>query len=101
MFEVVYMKAEYEPWWMFSGWEETILSRQVFENIHEAEVYLDEMLDMLKRKHTHACSKEDCFYAYWSDDEKNFCEACDEDLQIYHGVLLLKEGEPFRKNKTI
>ena len=24
MFEVIYMKADYEPWWMFEGWEEMI-----------------------------------------------------------------------------
>ncbi len=101
MFEVVYMKAEFEPWWMFSGWEEAIQSRQAFENIQEAEVYLHEMLAILKEKHPHARAQEDCFFAYWSEDEKIFCEACDEDLQIYHGVLLLKEGQPFRKNKTI
>ena len=24
MYEVIYMKADYEPWWMFEGWEEMI-----------------------------------------------------------------------------
>ena len=35
MFEVIYMKAEFEPWWMFDGWEETILSRHSFDEIVE------------------------------------------------------------------
>ncbi|MET0960338.1 MAG: DUF1033 family protein, partial [Psychrobacillus psychrotolerans] len=25
MFEVIYMKADYEPWWLFEGWEQHIV----------------------------------------------------------------------------
>ncbi len=32
MFEVIYMKADYEPWWMFEEWEETIRSRHSFDD---------------------------------------------------------------------
>ena len=38
--------------------------------------------------------KKDCFFAFWSEDEINFCEGCDEDLQLYHGVILMKDGKP-------
>ena len=38
--------------------------------------------------------KKDCFYAFWSEDEINFCDGCDEDLQLYHGVILMKDGKP-------
>ena len=30
MNEIIYMKAGYEPWWMFSGWE-SILSKSKYE----------------------------------------------------------------------
>jgi hypothetical protein len=94
MFEVIYMKAEYEPWWMFNGWEETIISRHTFENLVEAKVCLSSTLAELRSAYTNECMKKDCFFAFWSEAEKSFCEACDEDLQIYHGVILLVEGKP-------
>ena len=40
MFEVVYMKADFEPWWMFDDWEEMIRSRHSFDDRVLAEIYL-------------------------------------------------------------
>ena len=89
------MKAEFEPWWMFDGWEENVLLRHAFEEIQEAKECLEETLATLREKYPNESIKKDCFFAFWTEDEKSFCEACDEDLQIYHGVLLLCEGKPF------
>ena len=94
MFEVIYMKADYEPWWMFEGWEETIQSRELFDNVTEAAECLQSLLERLRHSHDHEIMKKECFYAFWSDREKIFCEGCDEDLQLYHGVLLMNEGKP-------
>ena len=27
MFEIIYMKADFEPWWAFEGWEEHIIKK--------------------------------------------------------------------------
>ena len=94
MFEIVYMKAEFEPWWMFDGWEENVLSRRAFEEIQEAKECLEEILATLREKYSNESIKKDCFFAFWSDDEINLCEGCDEDLQLYHGVILMKDGKP-------
>lgn len=90
------MKAEFEPWWMFDDWEASIISRQSFANIVESNMYLKELLDNLRKVHPNEAMKKDCFFAFWSTNEKEFCEACDENLQIYHGVILMKEGEPLK-----
>ena len=95
MFEVIYMKAEFEPWWMFEEWEEMVLSRHSFENILEAKKHLENMLQNFRAKYENEAMKKDCFYAFWTEDEKSFCEACDNDLQIYHGIILLREGNPY------
>lgn len=94
MFEVIYMKADYEPWWMFEGWEETIRTRHSFDNAEEAIVYCEQLLAELRVKYTLEAMKKDCFYAFWSECEKDFCESCDEDLQLYHGVIFMKDGKP-------
>ncbi len=31
MFKIIYMKADYEPWWQFEGWEEHIVSTETFD----------------------------------------------------------------------
>lgn len=94
MFEVIYMKADYEPWWMFEDWEETIRTRCSFDNAEEAMIYCDQLLAELRSKYAQEAMKKGCFYAFWSECEKDFCESCDEDLQVYHGVIFMKNGEP-------
>lgn len=95
MFEVVYMKADFEPWWMFEGWEEEILSRHSFAEELEAKAYLNGILGKLREKYGNENVKKECFFAFWSEDEKIYCEACSDDLQVFHGVILLCNGEPF------
>ncbi len=94
MIEVIYMKAEYEPWWMFEGWEKTILTRQTFDHLDEAKDYLETLVKDFRIQYEHEHSKKEGYYAFWTDREREFCEACDDDLQIYHGLISLIEGKP-------
>ena len=99
MYEVVYMKADFEPWWMFEGWEEDVLSRQTFADEFNAIDYLEEVLTNLRMKYKNESMKKNCFFAFWSDQEKISCEACSDDLQIYHGIILLFEGKPYSRER--
>lgn len=94
LYEVVYMKAEFEPWWMFDGWEAEVLSREAFDNKMDADSRLKEYLINFRLKFKHEKQNKQCFYAFWSEDERTFCEACDDDLQIYHGLFILFNGQP-------
>ncbi|WP_342510154.1 DUF1033 family protein [Sporosarcina sp. FSL K6-2383] len=91
---MIYMKADYEPWWMFAGWEETIRSRLAFDSAQEALHYCEGLLLELRNKYPFEAMKKDSFFAFWTECEKDFCEACDEDLQLYHGVIFMKDGKP-------
>lgn len=93
-YEVVYMKADYEPWWMFEDWEKTIQSRQAFETANEALEYLFDLKKKFGAKYKYQEERKDCFFAYWTDSERIFCEGCDEDLQMYHGIIFLADGNP-------
>lgn len=88
------MKADFEPWWMFEGWEETILSRQLFDKKSEAEKYLETMVLSFRKDYQHEKEKNQYLYAFWSNEEQCFCESCDDDLQIFHGILMLFDGKP-------
>lgn len=94
MYEIIYMKANYEPWWQFDGWEKEIVSRKEFQTAQEAEAFLEEMKVSFAGRYPHQLSKGAAFIAFWTEDEQVFCEACDDDLQTYHGLIWLCDGKP-------
>ncbi len=87
MFEVIYMKADYEPWWLFEGWEKQIVEKHVFENETEAQLFLKAKLVELRDRFPKEKGKHNKYWAFWSEKEVCFCESCDDDLQIYHGLI--------------
>lgn len=87
MYRIIYMKADYEPWWQFDGWQEYIVEEKTFEDYEKAKNYLNKMIERFKQRYTHYELKKDRFWAFWSDDEIQFCEACDDDIQTYHGII--------------
>jgi len=94
VYEVIYMKADYEPWWLFEGWEESVISRESFEAEEEAKQSLARILTDFRAKYNNEATKSGAFWAFWSEDEKEYCIPCDDILQIFHGVIFLKDGQP-------
>jgi hypothetical protein len=87
MFEIIYMKADFEPWWAFEGWEEHIIKKSTFNNQQEALVYLNELLTEFREKFPKEKGKDEIYWAFWSEKEQCFCDSCDDDLQLYHGII--------------
>jgi len=87
MFEVIYMKADYEPWWQFDGWEEHIVEKKIFDQESEAQTFLELKLVELRKLFPKEKEKHNKYWAFWSEKEQCFCESCDADLQIYHGII--------------
>lgn len=87
MFEIIYMKADYEPWWAFEGWEQHIVEKATFDREEEALYFLNKMLEDFRIKFPQEKEKEGKYWAFWSVKEQCFCESCDDDLQIFHGVI--------------
>ena len=82
------MKADYEPWWQFEGWEENIVSTNLYMSKEQFEKGLKEILQSLRMQYSNEICREQKFYAFWSEEEREFCEACDDDIQIYHGLII-------------
>lgn len=89
MYKIIYMKADYEPWWQFEGWEEHIVSIQEFEHEQQFDEALTAKITRFRDTYDNEVLKKERFYAFWSEDESEFCEACDDDAQIYHGIIVL------------
>lgn len=90
MYKIIYMKADFEPWWQFEGWEEHIISEKNYDTKEQLQVELEKMLNEFRNKYEHEESREGKYYAFWSEDEKHYCEACDEDAQLYHGIIVVE-----------
>lgn len=90
MFKIIYMKADYEPWWQFDGWEKYIVSADTFETEETLEIALKERLQKFRDKYPFEKTRGENYYAFWTEEESEFCEACDEDTQIYHGIIVEK-----------
>lgn len=84
------MKADYEPWWMFEGWQSNIVTTSTFQSEHEFDKHLLETLMSFRQQYEHEASKENKYYAFWTDKEREYCEACEDDIQIYHGIIIDK-----------
>ncbi|WP_409369511.1 DUF1033 family protein [Lysinibacillus sp. 38-6] len=90
MYTILYMKADYEPWWKFEGWEAFIQTKETFDTKEQFEQALQRKLKQFRLAYEHEASKEGGYWAFWSEDESFYCEACDDDAQVYHGIIALE-----------
>lgn len=90
LYKIIYMKADYEPWWQFEGWEETIQETYFYETEEALESAFQQMLLQFRAQYEKEAKKQEAYFAFWTENECEYCEACDEDAQIYHGLIKVK-----------
>ncbi|MFC4354682.1 DUF1033 family protein [Chryseomicrobium palamuruense] len=90
MYHVIYMKADYEPWYQFDGWQTKILDRWTFEEEDKAQDFLLHKVSEFRAHYQYSKEKNGA-YAFWDVQEVCYCEDCEDNLQLYHGLLLIKE----------
>ncbi|RHW37693.1 DUF1033 family protein [Lysinibacillus yapensis] len=86
VYKIIYMKAEYEPWWKFDGWEEQIVFTKEFLSEKEFQQCLAHTLAEFRKQYKYE-SKKNNYFAFWKDEERVYCEACEDDIQVYHGII--------------
>lgn len=86
-YEIIYMKADFEPWWQFDGWEDYIVERFTFETKEQFEKALEKKLSEMRKKYPCERLNKEIYYAFWDEEELEYCEGCDEDAQVYHGLI--------------
>ncbi|AXH99193.1 DUF1033 family protein [Sporosarcina sp. PTS2304] len=94
MYEVVYMKADFEPWWMFEEWREYSVTSKTFTDSQSMQEHLQQLIEEMLPQFDYYEHRKGCFHAFWSDSEKHYCEGCEGDSQIYHGIIVLFNDRP-------
>ena len=74
MYTIIYMKADYEPWWKFEGWEAFIQSNETFETEEQFESALQTKLQHFRLTYDNEATKEEGYWAFWSEDESVFAK---------------------------
>lgn len=97
MYKLILMKADYEPWWQFDDIQEKYVEELHFDHYENYAFRALQVVQNFRQKYQHEANRDGIFYAFWNDEEVQFCEGCDEDLQVYHGVIFSHEVGVFSK----
>lgn len=77
----------------FEDWEEDIEEEETFESFEEATSVRKTMERNPSKLWIYQC-KSNFLSAFWNDGDERWCEECDDDLQQYKGLALLKNHQP-------
>lgn len=91
MYQVVEMYGDNEPWWFFEDWRQDIRKETVFATIEEAKRFYTQEWVRLSKNYPQHSGKQNFLSAFWSDSDERWCEECDDYLQQYTGLALLKD----------
>ena len=87
MYKLIQMKAEYEPWWQFEDMEEKFTEVKTYSTIEKYEQEASHLLSKYRLLYKNEKSRDGKYFAFWKEGELFYCEGCDEDLQIYYGII--------------
>ncbi|WP_288745721.1 DUF1033 family protein [uncultured Enterococcus sp.] len=94
MYQVIIMYGDNEPWWFFEEWRNDIDEEYAFRSLEEAEACYQKQWAKLREHYTHIYTRPNYLSAFWNEGEERWCEECDDDLQQYKGLALLKDYQP-------
>jgi hypothetical protein len=101
MYQVVEMYGDWEPWWFIEEWEKDVTKKQNFEHFEDALSAYETEWGHLKAALPSYKSRQNLLAAFWNKEDKRWCDDCNEYLQQYHSILLLKDGNEVSKDQTI
>ncbi|HEK9107845.1 TPA: DUF1033 family protein [Streptococcus equi subsp. zooepidemicus] len=93
MYQVIEMYGDWEPWWFIDGWQDDIVQEKSFDSWPAALAYFEEEWQRMKKSYPSYHSQKSLLATFWREDERRWCEDCDEELQQYHSLLLLKDRD--------
>ncbi|MEK4555212.1 DUF1033 family protein [Jeotgalicoccus sp. FSL K6-3177] len=93
MYEVVIVKADYEGWWLFDGWQDDIINRQQFNDTAQMLTGYKAIIEQMKNDYSSYIQGKYDLYAFFNACEIEFCEECDEDVQIFYTPIMTKNNE--------
>lgn len=92
-YQVIKMYGDFEPWWFLEDWQRDITTIREFQSYDDALEYYQEEWHALRGAFPKVNSKSNLMAAFWCIDDQRWCEDCDEDLQLYHSLMLLENWQ--------
>ncbi|HFI0354115.1 TPA: DUF1033 family protein [Streptococcus suis] len=93
MYQVIKLYGDYEPWWFLDGWEEDIVSKDVFSCYEDAYTAFQKEWVRLSENFPMRKTKNGTLAAFWDEQDQHWCEECEEYLQRYHSLMLVESKE--------
>lgn len=97
MYQVITLYGEYEPWWFFDDWKEEIVSFKEFDSFPAARQFYEEKYNELQQNYVNHVTKKQYLTAFWNEEEIRYCEDCEDDIQLFHSIMLVKEERPIEE----
>lgn len=94
--EVIVTKGESEPWWFFPEWRNDIIEMYTYTDSTAATQKYLSLFQRLKKGFENVKVKKTSLAAFWNKEDVSYCEYCDDDSQLYYGLLILLNGEPYQ-----
>ncbi|MEW9501753.1 DUF1033 family protein [Jeotgalibacillus marinus] len=95
MWRIIQLKSDAEPWWFLDGWRDDTVNEWTFNEKEAAFDFYRVIIEEMVTKYPNVRVKRGTQIAFWCEGELLFCDSCDEDLQLYHGILMMKDEAPF------
>lgn len=93
MYQVVELYGYFEPWWFLEDWREDIVEAESFDTFEEALATFKRKWTYLKVSHPYYKSQSSLLTAFWAPHNQSYCDDCEEPLQEYRSLALLKNWE--------
>lgn len=96
---VIVTEAEYEPWWFFEEWEDTIVETYDFQDKKAALAKYHSVATEWQTTYKKFAVKKEVLLAAWNPDDIVYCEDCEDDIQNFHGLILLEENQVYKPSE--
>lgn len=95
MWNIYTIRADYEGWWLFDDWPEKVIDHQAYQSEMEMlDGWQKQLLNMRKQFPNEIVGKHN-IHAFYRNCEIEYCEDCEEDLQIYYSIILMENNEVY------
>ncbi len=101
MFQVKIMRGYSEPWWFFDDWQEDVVSSQSFIEFKMAQKAFKQKQEEYRKQFEHMNMKQNYCIAFWNEKDVEFCEECDDEVQIYTGILMVDQNNQLIIEKEV
>ncbi|WP_059350976.1 DUF1033 family protein [Bacillus coahuilensis] len=95
VYTVYELKGDYEPWWLFEDWQTQIQKEHQFLSLDEALAFYLQLASKMAGEFDHKKTKQWNAIAFWNSDDIEYCEACEDDILLYHGIMIMKDNRLF------